>query len=90
MGPHGNYNAHEQCNHTLLREQFPDRLMSKRGDGPWPPRPPDLTVIDFFLWGYLKHQIWNVPTQQQLSNLIELREAITYMFNMDMHAFSNE
>ena len=59
-----------------LRGQFPDRLMSKRGDWPWPPRSPDLTVCDFCLWGYLKHQIWNVPTQQKPSNLGELRQAI--------------
>jgi hypothetical protein len=43
-----------------LRGQFPLRLMSKRGDWPWPPRSPDLVICDFFLWGYLKQQIWNV------------------------------
>ena len=59
-----------------LRGQFPGRLMSKRGDWPWPPRSPDLTVCDFFLWGYLKHQIWNVPHDEQPHNLRELREAI--------------
>ena len=64
-----------------LRGEFPDRLMSKRGDWPWPPRSPDLTVCDFFLWGYLKHQIWNVPTQQQPSNLGELRQAIIMASN---------
>ena len=42
---------------ATIRGQFPDRLMSKRSDWPWPPRPSDLTVCDFFLWGYLKHQI---------------------------------
>jgi hypothetical protein len=33
-----------------LRGQFPGRrrLMSKRGDSPWPLRSPDLTVCDFF------------------------------------------
>ena len=55
--------------------------MSKRGDWPWPPRSPDLTVCDFFLWGYLKHQIWNVPTQQQPSNLGELQQAIIMACN---------
>ena len=59
-----------------LRGQFPGRLMSKQGDWPWPPRSPDLTVCDFFLWGYLKHQIWNVPHEEQPRNLRELREAI--------------
>ena len=59
-----------------LRGQFPLRLMSKRGDWPWPPRSPDLAICDFFLWGYLKQQIWNVPHDQQPQNLEELRNSI--------------
>ena len=31
---------------------------------------------DFFLWGYLEQQIWEVPHDQQPQNLGELREAI--------------
>ena len=48
-----------------LRGQFPGRVMSKRGDWPWSPRSPDLSVCDFFLWGHLKQQIWDVPHNQQ-------------------------
>ena len=59
-----------------LSGQFPGRLMSKRGDWPWPPRSPDLAICDFFLWGYLKHSIWNVPMNNQPKNLRELRNAI--------------
>ena len=59
-----------------LRRQFPLRLMSKRGDWPWPPRSPDLAICDFFLWGYLKQQIWNVPHDQQPHSLEELRNSI--------------
>ena len=57
-----------------LGGQFPGKVMSKRGDWPWPPRSPDLTVCDFFLWGYLKHQIWK---ENQPQNLGQLRLAIT-------------
>ena len=32
--------------------------MSKNGDLEWPPRSPDLTVPDFFLWGYLKRKVY--------------------------------
>ena len=39
---------------NLLRQPFPDRLISLRGDLQWPPRSPDLTPCDLFLWGYLK------------------------------------
>ena len=41
-----------------LRGQFPGKVVvSKRGDRGWPPGFPDLTVCDFFLWGYLKQKI---------------------------------
>ena len=32
--------------------------MSKNGDLEWPPRSSDLTVPDFFLWGYLKSKVY--------------------------------
>lgn len=59
-----------------LRGQFPGRVMSRRGDWPWPPRSPDLTVCDFFLWGYMKQAIWNVDLHEQPKNLEDLRAAI--------------
>lgn len=43
----------------LLRETFPGRLISNRGDIPWPARSPDLAPCDFFLWGYLKSIVYN-------------------------------
>lgn len=40
---------------AVVKQMFPGRLISKRGDILWPPRSPDLTPPDFFLWRYLKH-----------------------------------
>lgn len=42
----------------LLKPMFPNRLISKNGDFDWPPRSPDLTAPDFFLWGYLKSKVY--------------------------------
>lgn len=39
----------------FLREFFGERIISK---GLWPPRSPDLTSPDFFLWGYLKGRVY--------------------------------
>lgn len=50
------HTAREAMN--LLREFFPDRIISKNGDFPWPPRSPDMTPPDFFLWGYLKSKVY--------------------------------
>ena len=29
----------------------------------WPARSPDLTPCDFFLWGYLKQQVYKTPVR---------------------------
>ena len=46
-----------------VREIFPGKLISRRGDINWPPRSPDLAPMDVFLWGYLKPKVYaNKPT----------------------------
>ncbi|GBN23572.1 hypothetical protein AVEN_144157-1 [Araneus ventricosus] len=34
---------------------------------PWPPRSPDLTPCDFFLWGYVKDKIYVPQCQQRIT-----------------------
>lgn len=41
-----------------LNERFPDRWIGRRGAIEWPPRSPDLTPLDFFLWGHLKTVVY--------------------------------
>ena len=43
---------------TVVRQMFPQHIVSRFGDVPWPPRSPDLTACDFFLWGYLKSKVY--------------------------------
>ena len=43
----------------------------------WPPRSPDLTPCDFFLWGYLKNKVFSTPTQ----DIDVLCQRITDTFN---------
>ncbi|XP_069594588.1 bromodomain-containing protein 7 isoform X2 [Ranitomeya imitator] len=58
---------------NCLRQMFPGRLISLRGDVNWPARSPDLAPCDFFLWGYLKSKVYiNRPnTLEDLRNNIE-------------------
>ena len=58
---------------TLLREMFPNHVISKFGDINWPPRSPDLTAPDFFLRGYFK----SVLFKGRPKTLNELKERIT-------------
>jgi len=37
---------------------FLNCVISKNGDIPWPPHSPNLTPCDYFLWGYLKTEVF--------------------------------
>ena len=39
-----------------LRDHFENRIVSRRTESPWSPNSPDLNLLDFHLWGYLKDQ----------------------------------
>ena len=47
----------------LLKGKFSERVISRNGQGEWPPRSCDLTPLDFFLWGHIKSLVYsNKPT----------------------------
>jgi hypothetical protein len=43
---------------TVVRQMFLQHVVSCFGNVPWPPRSPDLSACDFFLWGYLKSKVY--------------------------------
>jgi len=48
----GGVPPHFNCFVTgVLNVRFPDVWIGRGGPIPWPPRSPDLSPIDFFLWG---------------------------------------
>lgn len=51
---------------------FPNRWIGRLGPMAWPPRSPDLTPLDFFLWGYLKDKVFRtIPeTLQEMEDRI--------------------
>ena len=46
---------------SVLRERFPERLISIRGDLEWPARSPDLSPCDFFFVGIFKSTCLRQP-----------------------------
>lgn len=57
---------------NVVRAAFPNRAISHFGDVPWPPRSPDLSMCDFYLWGYLKSRVYEGKPR----TLEELKTAI--------------
>lgn len=61
----------------FLNQTFPQRWIGR--DSPfshWPPRSPDMTPMDFFLWGFLKSKVYT----QQILTLEELKQRIDAAF----------
>ena len=63
-----------------LNDHFPHRWIGRGGINdtniPWPPRSPDLTPMDFFLWGYIKKLVYT----QNYQDLHQLKAAIVVAF----------
>ena len=51
--------------------------MGRGGPIIWPPRSPDLNVLDYFVWGYIK----DLVRQRRDGTEAEMREAILAAFN---------
>jgi len=59
-----------------LDATFPNRWVGRDGLTPWPPRSPDITPLDFFLWGYVKDKVFSTP----VSDITNLKARITDTF----------
>ncbi|KAJ4426523.1 hypothetical protein ANN_27337 [Periplaneta americana] len=57
----------------FLDTQFPGRWIGRDGPTRWPPRSPDITPLDFFLWGYVKNKVY---TGHKIRDLEQLRGRI--------------
>ena len=45
----------------FLDATFLNRWIGRDGPTPWPPRSPDITPHDLFLWGYVKDEVFSTP-----------------------------
>lgn len=62
---------------TFLDQIFPSRWLGRRGAIEWPPRSPDLTPMDFFVWGVVKDDVYG----RKPSTVREMKLYITDSFN---------
>ncbi|GAB1865891.1 DUF4817 domain-containing protein [Camponotus japonicus] len=76
-----------------LNEVFQDRWIGRRGHIEWPPRSPNLTPLDFFLWDYWKSKVYATKPRDlddlrgriiralELIPLETYRNAVTVVYN---------
>lgn len=63
--------------HQQLTLMFEDRWIGPRGPWNWPPRSPDLTPMDFYLWGRIKELVYSRPVQTRNELLNRVHDAFT-------------
>ena len=64
------------CNIWFLDATFPNRRIGRDGPTPWLPRSPDITLLDFFLWGHVKDKVFSTP----FPDITNLKARITDAF----------
>jgi len=60
----------------FLEASFPNGWIGRDGPTPWPPRSPDITRLDFYLWGYVNDKVLSTPVQ----DITNLKARITDAF----------
>ena len=61
----------------FLDDKFPKRWLGRRGLVKWAPWSPDLSPVDFYLWGEIKNQVY----RSRSKSVAELRTKITSAAN---------
>lgn len=74
---------------AFLNDKLPQRWLGRAGNDDncyahWPPRSPDLTPCDFFLWGYIKDNVYVPPLPQTLEELKHRIEEVAATVSADM------
>jgi hypothetical protein len=59
-----------------LNQQFPNRWIGRGSSFPWPPRSPDLTCMDFYLWGRIKNIVYQTRPTTRDDMIERIRHAI--------------
>lgn len=72
------------CHYSILtrnwlNDRFPQKWIGRGTNNDlnimfWPPRSPDLTPMDFFLWGYLKNQVYKTRPRDREELKQRIRE----------------
>ena len=58
----------------FLNKTFLDRWIGRDRPISWPPRSPDITPLDFFLWGYVK----DIMYRTKVRDITDLKQRISY------------
>ena len=57
----------------FLEQKFRGRVITRRGEFPWPPYSPDLNPLDYYFWGFVNAEVWcrKPETIEELRQIVE-------------------
>jgi hypothetical protein len=58
-----------------LNTTFGENWIGRGGPSPWPARSPDLTPLDFYVWGYMKSLVYSTPVANEMDLIGRIVEA---------------
>jgi hypothetical protein len=74
-----------------ITNKFGQNWIGRNGPTIWPPRSPDLTPCDFYLWGRLKNKVYSQNLGDDLENLkTSIRNAINEIQVEELHKVYSE
>ena len=76
-------NPHRKKSGMAVVHEVFGTVISRFGDIAWPARSPDLTVPDFFLWGFLKDRVF----RRRIMTIQELKQAILTKLRLLMRTY---
>lgn len=64
---------------THLNDQFPGRWIGRGGPYPWPPRSPDLSPLDYCIWGWMKGQVYKTRINSREELIARIMDSATQL-----------
>jgi len=66
---------------AFLNNSYHDRWIGRGGPVSWPPRSPDLTPLDYFLWGHMKSMVYAKQSHNRDELINRIMDAATQIRN---------
>ena len=73
-----------------LDQHFPGRWIGSGGPVAWPARSPDLTPLDFFLWGSMKEKVYQTEIASREELVAKINEAAMEIRQQDVDHVQRE
>lgn len=74
---------------NFLNETYEGKWIGTHGPIRWPPKSPDLTPLDFFLWGTLKNEVYKTQTRDMDDLKEKIRIACDHIDGNMLHKITN-